>query len=285
MDANGGNDLRRRPEPETRGGRRLSRRRFLWEMPVIGAGALVTFTGLPRLWPDGQQLQTPGVPRRTVGEAETVAARQWVMVFDLRKCDGCNECTKACREQHHLPEQQEWIKVYELEGVSGQKYYMPRTCMMCENASCVRVCPVRATYRDLDGAVLVDQQRCIGCRMCMAACPYEARYFNWGDPPAVPNTLGEARPEFPVPQQKGTVGKCVFCVHNLRFGKLPACVTSCSMEAIYIGDLNQDLMSNGIRSMKLSQFLRENDAVRFKEELNTRPRVYYILGHGQDLEF
>jgi molybdopterin-containing oxidoreductase family iron-sulfur binding subunit len=93
-------------------------------------------------------------------------------------------------------------------------------------------------------------------------------------------------PEFPVPQIKSTVGKCILCVHNTDVGKLPACVNGCTMGALYIADLEADVAVNGLGdTVKLSQFLRDNDAVRYREELGTRPRVYYIAGHGQDLSF
>ncbi len=213
------------------------------------------------------------------------AAQQWAFVVDLRKCDGCQRCTKACQEAHYLGKDQTWIKVYTMQDAAGRTHYMPRLCMHCENAPCVRVCPVGATYRNPEGVVLVNQSTCIGCRTCMAACPYEARYFNWEKPPAAPSTLNNPMPEFPVPQQKGTVGKCILCVHNTQVGKLPVCVEKCPMEALYVGDLKADVLTNGRETVKLSKFLRENDAIRYREELGTRPRVWYILGHGQKLDF
>ena len=147
------------------------------------------------------------------------------------------------------------------------------------------VCPVGATFRTDTGLVLVDQNVCIGCRTCMAACPYEARYFNWTAPPQPKNKLPfPPTPEMPVPQQKGTVGKCVFCADRLPHGELPACVSGCPMGVLYIGDLVTDVATNGLgETVQLSTFLKENDAVRFKEELGTNPRVYYIIGHGQAL--
>lgn len=208
------------------------------------------------------------------------------MVIDLRRCDGCEKCTQACQAMHHTPEDVEWIKVYELKNAAGDTYYMPRPCMQCANAPCYNVCPVGATFYSEDGVVLIDQDRCIGCRLCMVACPYNARYFTWDDPPAVEAASLEhpTGPEFPVPQQKGTVSKCVFCVHRLREAKLPACVEACTMQAIYIGDWEKDLATNGRETVVLSEFLKANDAFRLKEELNTQPSVYYIAGHGQDLE-
>lgn len=253
-----------------------ARRRFLRALGLLGAGAAAAGAGVLDWNPAGL------VARAEAAAVQAPGEHQWVMVIDLRRCDACDKCTKACREMHHLPEDQSWIKVYTMHSAGGLEYAFPRPCMMCENPPCQRVCPVGATFRDEEGIVLVDQQKCIGCRICMAACPYEARYFNFRQPPT-PAGLPPATPEHPVPQQKGTVGKCVFCVHLLRAGKLPYCVEACTMEALYIGDLNQDLATNGRETVKLSDFLKKNDAVHYKEDLGTKPRVFYILGHGQDL--
>jgi molybdopterin-containing oxidoreductase family iron-sulfur binding subunit len=212
------------------------------------------------------------------------AEHQWVMVIDLRRCEGFQDCTKECKKFHYLPPGVEWLKVRHVKGTLGQLFYMPMPCMHCENPACVRVCPVKATYKTKDGATVVDQQKCIGCRMCMAACPYHVRQFNWNDYPEVPSTLAKPTPEFPVPGIKGTVGKCEFCLHNTRFGKLTPCAGACRKKAIYNGDLVSDICANPDGSYKLSTFLKENDAFRYKEELNTGPRVYYITGHGQIAE-
>ena len=211
------------------------------------------------------------------------------MVIDLRKCEGCvtidkpPQCTEACQKDHGLSEGQTWIKVFEQPLPGGHYFFMPRPCMHCENAPCLNVCPVDATYRDETGNILVDQDRCIGCRLCMAACPYGARYFNWGDPPAAPASPSAQRsPDYPVPQRRGTVGKCMFCAHKTESGGLPACAEGCPMKAIYFGDLLEDVASNGSETVQLSRFLDDNTAFRYKEELGTRPRVWYIPGHGQD---
>jgi len=212
------------------------------------------------------------------------AKHAWCMVIDLRYCDGCESCTLACQERHQLTKDQTWLKVYTMTDAEGGTFHMPRLCMMCENPPCTYVCPVGATFRNADGVVLVDQNVCIGCRACMAACPYEARYFNWSDPPQAKRLPMPPTPEFPVPQVKGTVGKCVLCVDRLPHGELPGCVAGCPMGVLYIGDLVTDVVVNGLgTTVQLSQFLKENDAVRFKEELGTSPRVYYILGHGQSI--
>jgi molybdopterin-containing oxidoreductase family iron-sulfur binding subunit len=273
----------------------VSRRRFLKAVGAAGvaAGAVVT-TG--RLGQGLADDATPPVEPEEAGDSTSAATRnrpatakrRWAFVVDLRLCDGCKgepKCTESCQKAHYLAPDQKWINVYEMTSPSGQQYAMPRLCMHCENPPCLKVCPVGATFQNDEGVVLVDQNSCIGCRMCMAACPYEARYFNWDEPPPAPSLLAQPMPEFPVPQKQGTVGKCILCVHNAMVGKLPACVEGCPMGALYIADLEADLATNGEETVTLSTFLRENDAVRFKEELGTRPRVYYISGHGQDYTY
>jgi molybdopterin-containing oxidoreductase family iron-sulfur binding subunit len=217
--------------------------------------------------------------------ATATTAHRWVMVIDLRSCDGCGRCTQACQTGHYLDPQQEWIKVYQLQNADGGTFFMPRSCMQCQDPPCLRVCPTGATFATIDGLVLVDQSRCIGCRMCMAACPYEARYFNWSEPTVKPSLPTVPTPEFPAPQIKGTVGKCVLCVQDIERGKLPFCVEGCPMHVLWIGDVDADIATNGVATVRLSAFLQDNDAVRYKEELNTRPSVYYILGHGQNLNY
>ncbi|MDE3113376.1 MAG: 4Fe-4S dicluster domain-containing protein [Chloroflexota bacterium] len=252
---------------------RITRRKVLGGS-VAAAGAIAAV-----FMPIGQR------PSTASADDKTTKKRHWVMAIDMRRCDGCRKCTEACQTAHKLPKTFEWIKVNEVVTKVGTRYFMPVPCQQCENAPCLRVCPVGATFKAADGVILVDQDRCIGCRMCMAACPFGRRYFNDSDPPTFQNPFGHPTPEYPVPQQKGTVGKCMFCVHQTEQGKLPACVEVCSMLALYIGDAIADVATNGKDTVRLSEFLRNNDAWRYKEELNTGPNVYYITGHGQDLEF
>lgn len=263
--------------PSRAPGDEVSRRQFLG---ALGAtGAYLAFGGglLERV------LAADDLDAIRSGSLKLAADHQWVMVFDLRRCDGCRDCIKGCQRQHHLSEDDEWIKVYNLTGIQG-KYTMPVLCMQCENAPCVRVCPSRATYHRPDGVVVVDQNVCIGCRMCMAACPYDVRVFNWEEQ-SVPEQYHHESPELQVPQKRGTVSKCTLCVHLLERGEFPACLQSCTMEAMFVGDLVDDVMSNGRETYILSQYLRKNDAFRLRSELGTGPRVYYVAGHGQDLEF
>ncbi len=216
-------------------------------------------------------------------------ARAWCMVIDLKKCEGCvtigaqPQCTQACIQGHFAPRGQEWIEVFQVGLPGGGKYFLPVPCYQCENAPCVNVCPVGATYHDRDGVVLIDHKRCIGCRMCMAACPYQHRFFNWSTPELPPEAaFAEYSPLYPVPAVKGTVVKCMFCAHFLRDGRLPYCVTGCPMKALYMGDLNEDVASNGKEVVRLSTFLDENNAFRYKEELGTQSRVWYLPGHGEE---
>lgn len=261
---------------------RITRRQFLG---AVGGTAVLATTPV---W-----LRSGVLPIRSGDKQDATpetATSQWAMIIDLRKCDGCEsyspgqaQCTLACQRAHLLSEDQTWIRVFEMEEPGGGTYYMPRPCYQCENAPCVNVCPVAATYRNEEGVILVDQSRCIGCRFCMAACPYAARYFNWDDPPQLPQgVFSKPSPEYPVPQRRGTVGKCVLCAHNSRDGKLTACGEACPMNAIYLTDLTKDLATNGIEVIQASEFMAENHAYRYKEELGTRPRVYYIPGHGQE---
>ncbi|HET9824181.1 MAG TPA: 4Fe-4S dicluster domain-containing protein [Chitinophagaceae bacterium] len=208
-----------------------------------------------------------------------IAGKKFVMVFDLAKCDGCKKCTEACQAMHFTEPDREWIKVYKMkDSRSTIPYYFPKPCFHCDNPPCTKVCPVNATFKRQDGIVLIDNERCIGCRSCMAACPYSTRYFNWSKP-AQPHEVAEIKysPEYGLPRRVGTVEKCDFCPHMARQGKLPACVAACPMDAIYFGDQNEDAVTNasGV-TIKLSQLLEDDAGYRYMEELGTEPRVYYL---------
>jgi molybdopterin-containing oxidoreductase family iron-sulfur binding subunit len=272
----------------------VSRRNFLRLLggglgtaALVGAGAeFISY----RAWAQGANGTTGGggmggKGAATMADTKAPPTHQWAMVIDLRNCDGCGSCTAACQKAHSLTPDQTWIKVFAMEDSTGNTYNMPRPCMQCENPPCLDVCPVHATFRTDQGVVLVNQDRCIGCRMCMAACPYEARYFNWNSGVSYPRLPVQPTPEFPVPQRLGTVGKCTFCVGNLNNGLLSECASGCPMGAIYNADVITDVAVNSMgETVKLSQYLYDNNAVTFKQEDNTHPRVWYILGHGQDLD-
>ncbi len=207
------------------------------------------------------------------------AGRRWVMVIDLAKCDGCRECTRACQGMHFIPAGQEWIRVYEMQDHAGSTpYWFPRPCMQCDNPPCVKVCPVSAVWKREDGIVMQDTSRCIGCRFCMAACPYSARSFNWVQPAET-----EAQRNLPISPEwnqrhfKGTTEKCIFCPGLIKDGTLPACVTACPMGAIYFGDQVEDAVTNSQgETVRFSGLIRQNAGYRFMEDLGTEPRVYYL---------
>lgn len=246
-------------------------------------GAAMGGLGLAALGALGGALETS--PSSAAPAAPAKAEHQWAMVVDLRYCNGCALCTTACQTAHYLRQDQTWIQVFTMRSAAGTSYFMPRPCMMCEDPPCVPVCPVNANVRTAEGLTLVDQHRCIGTRICINSCPYQARYFNWEAPRSAPRQPFPQEPAWPVPQVEGTVGKCVFCAAMLPSGKVPECVANCPMGVLYLGDLESDVAVNGLgNTVKLSELLADNDAVRFKESYGTHPRVFYILGHGQDLE-
>ena len=247
----------------------VSRRSFLGKV-FIAAGAVTLGS------------KTVAFADDVMGTDSPEDAPQWAMVIDLARCDGCKECTKACQWTHFTGDQ-EWIKVFEVKDEAGNTVFLPRPCMQCENAPCLNVCPVGATFRNENGTVLIDHELCIGCRFCMAACPYDARSFNWGEPENPPGaTFAKYSPEYPVPHRKGTVDKCMFCAHNAMNGQLPACASACPMSAIWFGDLKADIATNGLETVQLSWLLTERNAYRLKEELGTSPRVWYLPGHGEN---
>ncbi|MBI4235747.1 MAG: 4Fe-4S dicluster domain-containing protein [Chloroflexi bacterium] len=261
---------------------RVSRRRLL---KIVGLGAVATAAAavLP-----GVLVKREGASAQEQATAQGQRLRKWAMVIDLRHCDGCQSigepprCTAACIEGHFAPEPMEWIEVFEQEMEGGGTRFLPTPCQQCESAPCVNVCPVAATFTTPEGIVLIDQNRCIGCRMCMAACPYDRRFFNWGQPPIPAQAaLADYHVEQQIPAQRGTVMKCDFCPDMARAGRLPFCVQACPQNAIYYGDLEEDIATNGREVVKLTKFLAENNTFRQKEELGTQPRVHYIPGHGE----
>jgi molybdopterin-containing oxidoreductase family iron-sulfur binding subunit len=265
--------------------RNLTRRVFLGKIAAVAGVAAVGGRELAAHAAEtsASPMPTPtGMANMGNGKTPEGDIPQWAMVIDIERCDGCNECTKSCQAEHFTGDQ-EWIKVFEMTDEGGNPYYLPRPCMQCENAPCLSVCPVGATFRNANGTVLIDHDKCIGCRFCMAACPYDARSFNWDEPVNPPAAaLTRYTPEYPVPHRKGTVDKCMFCAHEAAVGKLPACAVGCPMSAIWFGDLVQDIATNGLETVKLSWLLSERNAFRLKEDLGTRPRVWYLPGRPQE---
>lgn len=281
--------------------RNSSRRNFLKKVG-IGVGA-VSVTGvagasvisnsklksgkkIKLLSPDGSLVEVDqddinpakGIVEELKTEArEGLKGRKFVMVVDLSKCANARKCVDACQEGHMLPKDHEWMKLYLLQDDnSTAKYWFPRPCFHCDKPMCVSVCPVGATYKRDDGIVLIDNERCIGCKFCMTGCPYSVRVFNWKDPEVkVPSDL-PYNPETNIPPVEGTVGKCVFCADLLRLGELPRCVTACPMGVLYFGDLLEDTVTNGQETVRFSKLMAERAGYRYREELGTLPNVYYL---------
>ena len=266
--------LRRRVKVE------LNRRDFL-TMAATAAGSVVA----------AQALTTGPLspfadfkPRQIEGEGEGAAPHSgphWGMVIDLDRCIGCEYCLRACSATNDVETSRPWNIVMRDETTSGRAFFFSRPCLHCQHAPCVEVCPVKATFVRDDGLVVMDYDRCIGCRYCEVACPYGARKFNWEarheENPFVP-TWGTPEVER---RPRGVVEKCTFCIHRIDAGlahgltpgvdaeATPACVNICPVDARVFGDLNDP-------ESRVSQTIAANPTLRLREELGTEPSVYYI---------
>ncbi|TAK65459.1 MAG: 4Fe-4S dicluster domain-containing protein [Dehalococcoidia bacterium] len=275
-------------QPASLAERKVGRRGVL-KMFGIGALGVAPLPILPAIL---RTVFRPGPapvhPDLNAARAPSGRVRRWTMVIDLRYCDGCQgvdkppQCTAGCIEGHFAPEPMEWIQVFEFPLPGGGTQFVPAPCQQCQNAPCTNVCPVGATFATPEGSILIDQDRCIGCRICMAACPYDRRFFNWGNPPVPEDAqLAHYDIEHQTPARRGTVMKCDFCPDMARAGVLPYCAQGCPNKAIYYGDLEEDVATNGKDIVSVSRFLSEHQAYNLKEDMGTKPRVYYIPGHGE----
>lgn len=201
--------------------------------------------------------------------------RKWGMVIDLTKCrPECNACLHACRTENNVAffgdERYDihWIRKARLinkEGGHAVEKPVILLCNHCDKPPCAQVCPVQATYKRHDGIVIVDHHRCIGCRYCMIACPYNARFFNMKDNPEWPN---KDRPR----RSHGVAEACHLCAHRLDEGKMPACVDACreaGAGALMVGDLNDP-------GSEISRMIAEYPVKRIRPDLGTDPKVWYI---------
>lgn len=225
---------------------------------------------------------------------KTTPAQQDVlfgMALNLSKCIGCRRCVQACIKENNQSRDPQiaWIDVLEMKHGSmdpekGDRYYqhesvpaegyfyLPIQCQQCQNPPCVKVCPVKATWKEPDGVIVIDYDWCIGCRYCLSACPYNARKYNWANP-SLP--AKEMNPQVHYlgnrPRDKGEVEKCTFCIHRTREGKYPACVEACPTGARKFGNLLD-------RESVVRKILAEKNIFILKPELNTYPRFYYYFG-------
>ncbi len=217
---------------------------------------------------------------------------EFAYALDLSRCIGCRQCVYVCvgeNNQSRSP-QVHWIQVLQMEKEKGIDFahsdvhynpekvpekghsYLPVACQQCRNPQCTTVCPAKATWQEPDGIVVIDYNWCIGCRYCMAACPYGARHFNWAKPEVPKEELNtETHYLGNRPREKGVVEKCTFCIQRVRKGKYPSCVEICPVGARKFGNLNDP-------ESEIRYILENKRVLVLKEELNTQPRFYYFFG-------
>lgn len=188
------------------------------------------------------------------------------MVIDLKRCIGCSACTIACKLENRTSENVYWTKVLKTETgtyPAAKAVFMPRSCNQCTEAPCVRACPAGASHYTDQGVVMIDKDKCMGCRYCLLACPYHARSFEKAPTTGIPG--GDYK------NHQGTVSKCIFCQDRVAEGKKPACVSTCPAEARIFGDL-EDPDSAIARLIKL-----EGPRVRvLYPEAGTKPNLFYL---------
>jgi molybdopterin-containing oxidoreductase family iron-sulfur binding subunit len=225
-----------------------------------------------------------------IEDSKPLPGVEYAFALNIGKCIGCRRCVYACMKENNTSRNPEiqYIRVLEMDkGTQNveesehyydhqevphkDKYYMPVQCHQCKNPPCVKACPVKATWQEPDGIIVVDYNWCIGCRYCMAACPYWARRFNFAKP-AVPQAeitkdmayLGNRiRP-------RGVVEKCTFCLQRVRKGILPACVEVCPTGSRVFGNLRDP-------ESPINHILNNKRVYIFKEEAGTIPRFYYCF--------
>ena len=220
----------------------------------------------------------------TIPGGDSLTAKRWGMAIDASKCPvGCVDCITACHGEHNVPDignpkdEIKWIWQEKFSAVfpheshpylreSQKQLRLPVLCNQCANPPCVRVCPTKSTFQRQDGIVMMDYHRCIGCRLCMAACPYGARSMNYRNPQPF---IAKTNPDFPT-RTKGVVEKCNFCDERLVRGLKPACVAACTKNALVFGD-----MENSRSEIRLLIEKRFN--LRRRASLGTQPQIYYIV--------
>ncbi len=264
----------------------MDRRTFL---KLTGIGTFLGIGGLS-LFEVVTEKYLEALDRRYSKSYDLLKAKRWAMVIDIRKFkteEDYRKVIEACHRIHNVPDfgnpkdEIKWIWTDTFKhAFPGQEYdYMPEElkekpflllCNHCERPPCVRVCPTKATFKTNDGITNQDMHRCIGCRFCMAACPYGARSFNWRDPKPF---IKEVNEEYPT-RNIGVVEKCTFCVERLNKGLRPACVEASEGKLLF-GDLKDP-------SSEVRVALSKNFAIRRKAELGTEPGVFYIIGGSEN---
>ncbi len=269
---------------------KINRREFVKLASVAGTGFLmpdplkVMDDAVGQIFGTGKTSNIEYVPKPVTGA-------KFGMVIDLGKCIGCRRCVYACKRENNVPDtiNPPYIMVFETEAATGSighyaapemmgegstmfytklrkdKWYMPTQCNHCDDAPCVQVCPTGASYKDPDGLVIIDYDKCIGCRYCMTACPYGARRFNWWEPHVPKDKINPLVPM----RRHGVVEKCTFCVHRTRRGKFTRCVEVCPNKARTFGNFADP-------DSKVRKLIENERNFRLKEVLNTGPRIWYL---------
>jgi Fe-S-cluster-containing dehydrogenase component len=262
-----------------RGSTLLTRRDIL----KIGAatGSAVAVTQLITMGPVAPEAM-PGNGHET----GTGKQYEWHMVIDLDRCIGCQYCIWTCQAVNDVPaNEMRWNVGFPERTERGEDFFMTRPCLHCNQAPCVKVCPVGATWMRDDGLVVMDYDRCIGCRYCEVACPYDVRRFNWRVPDQENpyRTWGEAEVDR---RPRGVVEKCTFCVQRIDRGlaqglvpgvdpqATPACVVACPTQARLFGNLNDP-------DSPISRYIAEHETFRLREDFGAEPKVHYA-GPGKE---
>ena len=190
------------------------------------------------------------------------------MVIDLNICTGCRACQAACTMENHTPFWSEKYRTHVEDVASGKfpavsRVFVPRLCMQCDNAPCVSVCPTGASHRTAEGIVVVDVDKCMGCKYCIVACPYQARFvYDAEDVKKAQEVYGEG-------QKAAAIDKCTFCQQRLKDRREPACVSTCLAGARIFGDLDDP-------NSQVSKLVATGQAKPLRADLGTKPKVYYL---------
>lgn len=222
----------------------------------------------------------PGEP---VYYADKAGDQSWAMVIDINACVGCRRCVYACVRENNLPRNGgfQYIKIMEMplaalkleyarldftEAGDRDFWYLPVQCMHCAKPPCVLGCPIKATWKEPDGIVVMEYKKCISCKNCLVTCPYGARHANWAYP-YIPES--DINPKVPYKDKAKVIEKCTFCIHRVRNGMNTACTEACPVGARIFGDLNDP-------ESAVSQILKTKKVFRLKEGLGAEPMIWYV---------
>ncbi len=247
----------------------------------------LTIAGLTTVTALGKKVIGSSAKEQQVVETGSKTVKRLAMAIDMQKCrqnEGCRECTNICHKIHNVPDfgnkkdEIKWIWKEDFEAAFPNQHHdlleeeakenpVVVLCNHCDDPPCVKVCPTKSTWkRESDGIVMMDMHRCIGCRYCVAGCPYGSRSFNFRDPRPF---INEINSEYPT-RAKGVVEKCNFCAERLTDGLLPACVETCPEKALIFGNINDP-------ESEIREVLKSRHSIRRKPILGTNPQIYYLV--------